>query len=102
MKKTVKKREDKSAAIVAKAKKGAMVNAGFFNRLFFLKKKGVGYKMHGAPLSTRTYVKFDCERDGAKYRFTAKVEGQRIGGVCQSVNDIGRLIGGGPDPTIKK
>ena len=96
-----KTKEDKSAAIVAAAAKGAMVDARFFNRLFF-EKAAKKFPRHGTPLSKRTRVKFECEKDGKVFLFTAFVGKEQIGAVCRSVGDIGKLIGGGPDPTIKK
>jgi len=78
-----------------------MVNAGFFNRLFFEKAKKDS-RRYGTPLAKRTRVKFVCKGSSATFYFTAFIGKKQIGGVCQSVNDIGRLIGGGPDPTIKK
>ena len=107
-------KEDKSAAIVAKAKKGAFtVNPKLFNKYFFEKaKKGV--KLLGKKLSGRTRVKFVCKvRKNANnggssdaYSFTASLlSGEQIGGVCESSRAIGELIGFGgakPKAAIKK
>ena len=79
-----KTKEDKSAAIVAAAAKGAMVDARFFNRLFFEKAKKSNAR-HGTPLTKRTRVKFVCKEGkankkgngGKVYKFCAADDATR-------------------------
>ena len=98
----------KNKAIVAAAAKGAMVDAGDFNKLFFENARPKAGAIRGAPLSKRTRVTFECEekqkRDGTPlaFHFSAFVGGKRVGGICESVTKVGALIGKGPTPKIKK
>ena len=101
-------KEDKSAAIVAKAKKGAFtVDHDEFNKYFF-EKATKNRPIYGEKLSGSTRVKFACKvREKPQqlvYIFTAfLLSGEQIGGVCESSRAIGRLIGfGGATATIKK